>query len=827
MSLLLIIALICSGFASSLHAQDKAAPAEAEKAKKPQELDRFVTRTKAIEDLVKGVININWALVALILMIALRKQLVGIVEALAAAMHERAFNVDVGTVKIQVMERVLDASEDRLIRFSISPFDLDEIPKVDQLSSFFDVAGNPVLDSTAAEGIPSQLTFVVSDYVGGQWADKHPAEKVALNQAYTAVTSAFAQAVQLSDVWKELVAFARANERNRFFEAGALADLLEKHPFAQDGLLALTPQNLQTDADDYLVLHVAGIACAQVSNWKLGKQLLDKIAHQKDKPHYLPAGDIWIACAYHQYIEESMAKDVEGKLNSYLQELLTTADKLLDQGKQFAKAMEDPANWRTIPSSAANIGYYKREIRKVLGSVAGIVADYAERPDLRSRYFNFAEKMLDEANKTIDNDPSSPLDRNNLADLYRQMGNCAEAHAQLNAALRESAQSPDPTFYNTLAWIFWKEENPLSGLLCLQQYGEMHAKAATDRQDVNQYMDNQILAAKLAAAIRPRLGPARFAQAADLLEAARCFFDTNWPTRKDPEATRIRAEMDELLGFTYLALAGSESRALEAFDRLQGRGNADAPTVVQWRRRLGHATALTRLARVDRRNYSAGEASEKREGASKVLADSAAALKAFSLDRKIPSSRRIRHVRIHLDTVAALHALAKETLHAGVGKAALTLAEQEESIMAGLQEVLNDDPAFRDSLGSTGSSILGQIQFSVAQRHFLVGQILVQLDPSFTDSDVLKKAESHFTAARGVNGEFDCQIDLSIGEMFLKAAQAGKDDPVVLYRRAVSSFEFAATREAPKLHGEAVRVLSDVYSIENSILRKKKPAKAT
>jgi tetratricopeptide (TPR) repeat protein len=455
--------------------------------------------------------------------------------------------------------------------------------------------------------------------------------------------------------------------------------------------------------------------------------------------------------------------------------------------------------------------------------MAAIVGDYWDEPAKKKRYFNLAERMLTDANKELDGDPSSPLDRNNLADLYRQMGRYEEAHAQINEALRESTQSPDPTFVNTQAWIFWKQDEPLKALQALQQYVEAQAKAG-DPQDMDQYLDNQILAAKLAVSVKNGLGAARFAQAAELLEEARSFFEADYSKRRDEEAKRIRAEIDELLGFTYLALQDNEARAAEAFDRLQGQSSS-ATTVVQWRRKLGHATALIRVARANRLSFSSAAASRQRDRAATILVDNEARLKAFSLKGGIPSKGRIRHFRLHLDTCSVIHELARETFHEGLVKPAQTILEREEAIITELRQVLYDDVDFRHSLKASGSPILSQIEATDAQRHFLLGRIAVESNPGFNDAELLANAEKNFNAARGITPELECQIDLAMGRMFLGAAQTGREDAEILYRRAVSSFERATTHNVPKLQPVTLMELADAYARRTSLLRRKKKPK--
>jgi hypothetical protein len=776
-----------------------------------QPADPFVTRTKAIEELLGTILkNFSWAIVALVAIVLFRKQLMELLEAITGAMADRGVSVDIGTLKLQVTEGIFDASDDRPSLLSLSPFDLDGPSTADRLSTLKDIS--------------EQLTFQVSDYEADRWVTTNPAHEKSLNEEHSKLVSVCANSSNFADVKDQLAKFAIALERSRFLKADKLLlPLLQKYPDVLKGIQSLTPSPVAPGETDYLILHAAGTAYAQAGIWESGKALLDKIAW-KDRPIYLPAGDEWLACAYHEYIEKSLKSDAEQRIDLYLVELLKTADDLLEQGDAFSRAMEEQKLWDEMPSQKTNQGYYKREIHKVLGTIAGIVAEYAETSDIRTRYLKRGEEALRKANSRINGEEPSPLDHNNLADLYRQRGKYAEAHDEMRQAFEDPKQI-DSTFYHTEALIFWKEKEPLKGIQKLQEYTETCVPEGSD-QDLDQYMDNQILAAKLAVTIPPALGTARLVQVADILERARQFLSDRGSHRKDAIASRARAEVDELLGFTYLSLSGNESLAVEAFERFHDRGSEDPTTQIRWRRALGRATALTRLARAQRRKFSAQVAAQHREGAANILLDCIAELKVFGLERNVPRQRRTQHLLLHLNTVVVLHGLAQETFYEGEIQSAQDLVNQQNLILTAARQSLNADEAFLSSVDADAKKkILDQMRLSEAQRSFLLGLILIQADPEFSDTVLLSKAETNFTAARGINAEFDCMIDLVVGEMYLAAASAAKGDVPSLYRYAVQSFELATTRDAPALRGEVIRALTDAYARRNTVLRKAKTSK--
>jgi hypothetical protein len=181
---------------------------------------------------------------------------------------------------------------------------------------------------------------------------------------------------------------------------------------------------------------------------------------------------------------------------------------------------------------------------------------------------------------------------------------------------------------------------------------------------------------------------------------------------------------------------------------------------------------------------------------------------------------------LHLNTVVVLHGLAQETFYEGEIQSAQDLVNQQNLILTAARQSLNADEAFLSSVDADAKKkILDQMRLSEAQRSFLLGLILIQADPEFSDTVLLSKAETNFTAARGINAEFDCMIDLVVGEMYLAAASAAKGDVPSLYRYAVQSFELATTRDAPALRGEVIRALTDAYARRNTVLRKAKTSK--
>ena len=775
-----------------------------------QPVDRATSFVHAVNEVLAGILDHGWPIVALVALLMLRKPLIGLLVAVTTAMEERGVNLDIGTVKVQVTERALDTSDDRLWRSSTVLFDFD---------------GDSALERpTILKDIAFQLPFVVSQYVGEQWSLSHPGDLAAMDLAYAALSEALARGDKTPNVQPKLESYARACERCRFFKAERFAGLLQEHAALAETVLGLSPR-LPAAPEECLIVHTAAMAFAQRSQWADGMKALGRFEQKDQRPSYLPVGDVWLACVYHDYLLRSLKTDAAKRLDSYLLELETTAEGLVASGQKIAAEMDQVQKWDDFPISAHNVGFYKREIQKVIGTIAGSVAESADAPEMRERLLDRAQAALELANATIDGEPPSPLDRNNLADLYRQRGYCDNALVEITKAF-EDRSPPDPIFYDTLAQIHWRQGDQQRAINALRQYGETQARKG-NLQAVTPYIENQMLAAKMLAASSSTNVTVKLAQAADLLESARTFVEEQAAQHKEWQADALRSQLDELLAFLYLGMQGYEGRAVEAFERLDAASrNDDTATERQWERRLGYANALTHSARASRRNLSSGLATARRVRAANLLKDATTGVSVFGLDGSIRPQRRTRHFVLQINTVVALHDLAQEKFSAGEYKDARDLLTQEATILAALRERLSNEPPLAPVLGSDAGSISTQIKLNDARRSFLLGRTMIQCDPGFSEAGMIGNARSALESARGNSATFDCRIDLVLGEMYLAAALATQGlDVLSHYENAVRFFELATTRDAPTLRSETVRALADVYARRSFVLRKAKSSK--
>jgi hypothetical protein len=750
--------------------------------------------TKAIEGILDKLMS--WVLVALVFVVLFRAELAALLDRVTQAMGDRGVTLEAGKVKIQISERTQDVLyEERGRRFSVSPFDLQK----DRFEGFSDSAD-----------VPPQLTFQVSDYVG-QYRKKEKSERAHAEEAATAfdaLESGIGGAASLKGVKPELVKFARALEKARFVEATRLKKLLEGHPNVRDALVALARTAPPGD-DERMILHAAGVAYAQSGTWSMARVLLEPIAWVAEKPGYLPAADVWLASMYHDCIKTARSPGSTVAPDAFLEKVRSTADDVVSKAEQVDRAMQASG-----ALSSANAAYYQREVKKVLGIVLGIRAEYSE-PEVCKAYLRRAFDAYGACMSTIAGEAPSPLDHNNLADAYRLLGRFDksqydQAHREIGVALRDSPE--DPTFLNTQASIFISEEKLVEALDVLTQVppGQM---AGARADDVVQYVDNQILAAKVASRT-DRPDTLRFSQAADILETAGHFLASRTVLLEGSDVTRLTAELNELLGFIYLGLPGYERRSVECFECVaQLWDKVEVTADIRWRRRLGGVRAYTWLARVSRRDFDYGTAADQRKCGRKVINDNVAELAVFDLKAGQPAALRLRHASVQLDTAMALQGLAEESFHGGELNDTKELLDKKDGILAALRD-------FRDD-----KDIGEKIRLASAHTGLLRGRLAFQSDPGTYEPAALTTIEKNFLAARGHVPLLDCQIDLALGEAFLAAALAGKGDAAANYRKAIDALELAVGREAPALRADAVRALVDAHGRRWAVPRPSKESK--
>jgi tetratricopeptide (TPR) repeat protein len=627
--------------------------------------------------------------------------------------------------------------------------------------------------------------------------------------ALAALTKACEQG---SDPKSDLVDFATKLEVARFCQAAPLGNLIDRHQALRESIKQLQQKDPKSlNKEDLLVLQSVGTAYAQMGAWALGQAAVEKIVTVRVPP-YLPGADAWLACAYHEYVRQACTGTSPIDLGS--EDFFKGIEPILQTGRDLV-AQAEANDFKAFGTSEGNISYYRSSLYATLGDIITILAEYSRDTADRDQRLQEGQKYLDLCLRISD----QPLIRNSLADVSRQLGRYSEAHQKLDEAFRVSPV-PDPVLYHTRATIFWDQGMPLQGLYAIQQYDQSRVEDKAT-QNAEQYVDNQILAAKLAAAAGDSARRNQYvALAADILESARAFLDKR-SALLEASVQDLRNQIDELLGFAYLQLPGCESRAADAFDRLCLPAGFKPATEVSWRQRLGRAKALTRLARSQRRNSSVQAAVQYCDRANEQLVNSQDTVKQFSIESTVPIARRRRRALLYLDTAVAIQELAEENFCEGKLKSSKDLLDQGGAIFAALHDALGLDISLcRElELADLLNTVSNRLRLLQAQQCFLSGRIALRLDPSFNDGGLVDRVEGIFSAARGVDSDLDCRIDLEFGELLLAAALAKKGDVKMLYRRSLMMLESAAGRDVPLLRPEALRALADAYARNGAVSR--------
>ena len=122
--------------------------------------------------------------------------------------------------------------------------------------------------STILSEFAPQIQFKVTDYVAQFW--KRDAGRTAADQMVSA-HDAFEAAFSRSEPRSELEKFCRALETSRFLEAHRLAAYIEDHANIGKIKDSIMSHDSFTPGDQ-LILHCAGVAYAQQSQWAKAKK---------------------------------------------------------------------------------------------------------------------------------------------------------------------------------------------------------------------------------------------------------------------------------------------------------------------------------------------------------------------------------------------------------------------------------------------------------------------------------------------------------------------------------------------------------------------------
>ncbi len=776
----------------------------------------FAAVTKAVQEFFAGIISsISWAVVALIVLVALRRQIIGVLHGLIAAMQERSVSLDVGAVKIQVAERGPESIDEVRPIYSPSPFELDE-PLTEKAL--------PLLSE-----IEPQSTFRVSDRVARYWTTKGSlaaaADTMRLNREKLRAISAD---VTMAAVAGNLLPYVRSLEAARFLEATQLASWLGDHHGVNDAILALKPTEISKERDDCLLLYATAIAFAQNEDASRAFVALDRLAWAADKPFYLPAASSWLMAAYHSLLANLKRTTPDVRVES--PEVLDKIRALLDRADQLVNAIDGEADWNRFGVMASK-GYYVREAHKSFGVVLSGVADQVSPPH-RDQFLKKAALHLERCTQEIDGDPPSSLDQNNFADLQRQRGELLrldgkehEAAALFGRAREaidrafQDGRPGDPLYHDTLARIYASERRFREAWMSLEEYSAVNAVRSNNPQDVEQYLDNQILASKLALVTYEGEVVRGLSVAAAILEGARDFLRRSGHLlNSESKVADHEAQVCELLAFAYLQIPRSEQPAAESFKRLFAIVAWRPGETKEVRSRIGWATALGRIARLHRLQISPATAAAFRKSAIDALKPAFAELEARKGDLTLPSPGRRSSLGIWIDGVRAMQLLAEERFAGSEMTDARALAEAEAPLLATLEESVQQTRP-PDENGPARAAV----QRVVARHGLLSARLLFQTDPTLKQADTITKIELILTRVQG-DALFECQRDLEIGFVRLTSAMWKRGDPSADYRESIAAFERAAGRDVPSLRADVIDALARAHALRPSILRAAKTA---
>lgn len=760
-----------------------------------------------------GSLLTTWAFVALVTLFTLKRQLAAVLRALVAALQDRAIAIQVAGVNLQFSQRAFEVPLDQPSLFSRSPFEIDPETPVENANVLTDFA--------------PQIQFSITDYVAQFWVRMtDQARNIAVQmraareQLKTACDGNSPQPALIREKLKE---FAATLEASRFLEAQRLLDLVTDYDALRSEVVNLSSIAANTvDRRELKALHCLGVAHAQRDEWANAIAILDKILFRNEKMSYLPAADTWLACKYNQYIKEEI---INKKIDVDTKPFFDQVKLLVKEGTQAYQLMET-TGLGSFTSSIDNVGFYKRELLKTLALMNSILGEHSADKVEKAKLFGDAENYFKQCTIEKDHDPPTALDYNNLADIYIKMGKYTNALEEMHKAFAVSPRNA--MFCSTSAGMYWKkgkERDLGSALFQLGRCTETDARLGGP-QEMQQYVENQILAAKFVKRV-PDLEKSYLPFSISILERARQFVEVEKEALGGVRSGELEVRLYELLGYAHLQIPNNAQHAVDMFERALKTEGSDASDETKWKRRVPFARALIRLAGYKRHEVNHGEAAELRSRAEEQLINSEKELSKFDVNLKSDAvksiSRRSRFVRIHLDTLIANLELAEECFYQQINRSTKAVLERVDSIENGIiQSFSSFDLCWQEALGEEKGKFEQQLQYYRDRFNFLLGQVSLADDPTFANEDTIPTAEKLLISARGRNVSLDCRIELVLGQMLLSAALNGKGDTIARYDQAIAWFQSAAGRSAPGLRSDSLRMLSDAHAKRNSFRQEAK-----
>jgi len=732
----------------------------------------------------------NWPLILLAFLILYRERL----SQLLASLERRGLSVGVPPFTLTLNEV---ATEPPLpsVAFAPSPLALEP----------------PVSEETAAGAVLSdlkpQLEFTVSGTVARVWRTTAKGKPLAdrMTETWNLLEKGCREGC--ADLSERLLAFCRALEASRYLEAGKLLDLSNRCPPLHD-LLDARKAATPATVEDRLILCCLGTALAQQEQWKEAFKVLTPLDPTKGPSPYLPAADIYLVALYNREIAQTIESDEDWP------DLQSLQTKIVPHVEPLAKAIDD-AYWPSFGIAPCNAPYYRREFHCTVGSILSLIAELsgADREPLLTQ----AEKYLLKCTETIEGEPPTSRDYNNLADLYRQLKRFDEGLAEFEKA--RSEEPPNPILYDTRAQIFNDSGRYLESLLAIQEYTRAHAaKAPADY--LAQYIRNQMLHAKLRYRMIERTGTGEIDSVVQILDGAREFLESRRGTFPAEEYPDLRGKVVEMLGYAYLAKGDVVEKAESLFQSLETATEANRKSERRWRRQIALARGHVASSRSERKQLSPQRALRHLKSAKQILQATPQWRADYPIDDgKVSQWRRSRRLRSHLDAMAANVALAEECLQVGETSEAQTLAEEPISDLVHDVRTNLDDPKLQGALASDLATVRTTLVRLEALQNFILGRALLRTNPLATDLASFDRALFCLDHARSLDPDLAALGNIEAGFALVNAAFHGQGPLVRWYDRGVADLEGAVQRGDTTIRAEALRVLACVYGQRAAVER--------
>lgn len=752
-----------------------------------------------------------FAWLSLGLAVLLRRQLRALLDAIASAVPERAFKLEIKGVQFDLGEpRALD---------SLAP-DAQTLPSVSSRDEPA-ITETVVLTESAA-----QIQFELRP---------QPPASPEKRAAATAADAAFDELGKATHTDAEVVGwleqFARHLMDAGFFRGDRLALLTEAdarlNRLVQEARLRAEAKPSKSSVGDDLILLAVGCGWAEASAWKKGLALLKPLV-ERPAP-FLPAGPAFLACAYNDLVQRQVVDSSgDSRSDEFLKQLDAEVLAPIARLDQAAQTF-DVAVWSTAlgVGKPSAIGV-RRALWQIPGIIQTLLAQNTADPAASQALERQSRERIERAAQTIDGVEPDGIVLCILAALQSYAGDHEAAHRTLD---RIPAEFRDPIAIRTRMHVLFTQRRPLQAFDALRLYPtEWADRPGTARELV----DLLFFAADRALDWDALSAPLRRAMALDFLWKARAFASTPerqaWFVENPTELARV----EELLGNLSLQEPGEEARAAEAFERLESLAaqapprNAPLPErLCEWQAR--HARACVRLARHERLLLSPHAAERALEGARGRCRALLGLLGTLPLTATDPALRRRRRFLARVHAIEALLELGGEAVaQQRLEWAAEALRTGALELLAAVRGALVSYPELKhlepDENDGRLESFLKHFE---ARQALLDARLAIAEDPDGRQAATKDLVVQRCQRALGNDPRLDATARLELARFLLVLALRGRPDGMACLRDAREALERAAQADEPGVRAEALRLLAHAWSAGPTVERRqKRPANA-